>query len=569
MNSPSEAPAPPVHFRSLLLFISLLAVALFAIRITAPSDLLDYAQEWPTSYVLDVIHNGHWLVQTDVRGEVTSKPPLYTWLAAGLSRLAKDVNRLTLTLPAFFATWATALIILLAGRKFFGARAGFLAALVFLLSPTAAKQVALVRTDGLFSFTVGATALLVFRAWRRGGGWTWCWLAAAVATLTKGPLGVLLAGLGLLAVIWERRTGNAAPLQGSHWLGVILWLALAGGWFAWAYGELGRALSDRMLVRELAGRAISKGPGSSMGAGFYLPTLYFLSRFAPWSLLALVGFWRVLKRPAADATERRFERFLFCWFVGGLLIFSVAAHQRPDLIFPLVPPAALLAGHELARFFENKEDRTLFRAAMGVAGAVLVTVAVQYRIIRMKDDGVAQTLAVKELADSVRAQAGGNFPLVHVDTSPILQMHLGTACPLVPLERALQLLRGNEAAFVVVRKVDEVLPRLNTNSTHILAEAPPTRRTHMAVLGNRPKLAWTSPLTTLIGRLRLEMSGVKNFRRRADEFWLENESPAAYLELTNESNKPISVRVHFTGSGTASSEDVVVPPGETRKVICP
>jgi hypothetical protein len=30
-----------------------------------------------------------------------------------------------------------------------------------------------------------------------GSGWVWFWLAAAAATLTKGPLGVRLAGLGL------------------------------------------------------------------------------------------------------------------------------------------------------------------------------------------------------------------------------------------------------------------------------------------------------------------------------------------------------------------------------------
>lgn len=90
----------------------------------------------------------------------------------------------------------------------------------------------------------------------------------------------------------------------------------------------------------------------------------------------------------------------------------------------------------------------------------------------------------------------------------------------------------------------------------------------MAIVGNRPVLAWAGPLATVIGPLRLEMSGVRKFRRRAYEFWLENESPSAYLELTNESDAAISARVHFTGGGTALSEAVVVPAGETRKVIC-
>ncbi len=45
------------------------------------------------------------------------------------------------------------------------------------------------------------------------------------------------------------------------------------------------------------------------------------------------------------------------------------------------------------------------------------------------------------------------------------------------------------------------------------------------------------------------------------------ESPSTYLELTNESDTAIPARVHFT-SRPATSEAVVVPTAETRKVIC-
>jgi 4-amino-4-deoxy-L-arabinose transferase-like glycosyltransferase len=552
---------------SLGLVVVFTVTALFIARLLGPSDLIDYGQEWPTSYVLDAVKNGHWIVQTDIRGEITSKPPLYTWLAATAAVVAGGVNRLTLTLPAFLATGALALILLGFGAKQFGWRAGFLAAMVYLLSPVVAKQVALVRTDGLFSLTVAATALLAFRAWQTGKGWTWFWLAAAVATLTKGPLGVLLAGLGLLAVFWERRTGNPAPIKGSHWAGVCVFLVVAFGWFAAAYLEAGRALSDRMLVRELYGRAISKGEGSMMGQGFYLATAYFLSRYAPWSLLTCVALWRVWKEPAQDPSERRFDRFLFCWFVFGLAIFSLAAHQRPDLIFPLIPAAALLAGRELSRWLAGWSDRNLISAAAGVALVVAVGVGVAYGEPRLANEAVAQTLAAEKLADMVLQQVGDGFPLVHADSSPVMQMRLGTADPLVSPERAAQLLRGEAAAFVVVKDADATLARLSTNTVQVVAAAPRTRRTQMAVVSNRPKLAWSEPLTTVVGPLRLELSGVRKFTRRDNEFWLEVESKAVFVELTNESEKPIAARIHFAGEGVASTEVVTLPPDEMRKVI--
>lgn len=545
------------------------ATALFIVRLIGPSDLIDYGQEWPTSYVLDAVRNGHWIVQTDIRGEITSKPPLYTWLAATAATLVGEVNRLTLTLPAALATGAVALVLLTVGGQQFGGRAGLLAALVYLLSPVAAKQVALVRTDGLFALTVAVAALLAFRAWQTGSGWTWVWLASAAASLTKGPLGVLLGGLGLLAILWERRTGSPTSIKGSHRLGVVLFVLIAGGWFALAFAESGKALIDRMLVRELYGRAISKGAGSMMGQGFYLPTAYFLSRYAPWSLVTVLALWRVWRRPATELRPRQFERFLFCWFVGGLALFSVAAHQRPDLIFPLIPAAALLAGRELAGWLEGWSERKLSAVAIGAAAVGAAAVGMAYHKLRLANEAVAQTRAVEILGAGIRQQVGRGFPLVHVDSSPVLQMHLGTANPLVSLRRAAQLLSGEAAAFVAVNDADAALAQLATNGLFVVAEAPRTRRTRMAVLSNRPRLTWRGSLATAIGPLRVKLDGVKRVDHRAETFRLEADSKAAYVELTNESEKALNLRVQFVRDRLAEVQTVTLAPGEARKVSCP
>src|SRR5258708_32332104 len=95
------------------------------------------------------------------------------------------------------------------------------------------------RFDGLFALAVMLAARAAFHAWMRGGGWAWFWLAAAVSTLTKGPLGLLLAAFGLLAVAWERRSGTPKPLGGSQLPGVIGYLLLTVGWFVLAYRRLG------------------------------------------------------------------------------------------------------------------------------------------------------------------------------------------------------------------------------------------------------------------------------------------------------------------------------------------
>ncbi|OQY64577.1 MAG: hypothetical protein B6D47_13175, partial [Rhodocyclaceae bacterium UTPRO2] len=79
-----------------------------------------------------------------------------------------------------------------------------------------------------------------------------------------------------------------------------------------------------------------------------------------------------MRHPAVDAAARRFERFLFCWIVGGIVLFSLASHHRGDLLLPLWPAAALLAGREMARLAERM-GRPLTGAVL--AGLTLIILA--------------------------------------------------------------------------------------------------------------------------------------------------------------------------------------------------
>src|SRR5262249_20010909 len=133
--------------------------------------------------------------------------------------------------------------------------AGALGAFAYLCSHVGATQMATARWDGLFTLTVMLAALAAFHAWTVGRDWTWFWLACAAATLTKGPLGVLLASLGLGAVVWERRSGRPLSLAGPQLPGVTLFVAVTVGWFALAYHRVGPHLVDDMVWSEFVGNA--------------------------------------------------------------------------------------------------------------------------------------------------------------------------------------------------------------------------------------------------------------------------------------------------------------------------
>src|SRR5436189_5449171 len=98
-----------------------LALVMYVIRMTAPSDLADdYHQERAAAYVLDALINGHWICQYGAYGEVSSKPPMFTWLAAFASLPAGHATWFSLTLPGALATATIAALIFVVGSRFFG-----------------------------------------------------------------------------------------------------------------------------------------------------------------------------------------------------------------------------------------------------------------------------------------------------------------------------------------------------------------------------------------------------------------------------------------------------------------
>ena len=483
--------APPA--KTLFLLVTAAWAVIFFARLATPPDLMDKDQERPAAYIMDVVQNGNWLCQKDFVNDVTSKPPLYTWVGAALTWGLGfgRMTRLTLTSPSWLATLFTAWLMLAVGSAVFGRGAGFWGALFYLLSITGLRQVLLARTDALFAFTVFGAAMLACRAWLRGAGWTWFWLAAAAAALTKGPLGLVLAAGGLAATLWEKLSADPKPLRGSHWVGVGLFLLIGAGWFLWANAAMDGGVYRKMISKELVYHATTSHRDYVPGQFFYRPILYVLARSFPSSLFAFAGFWRVCRRPSADPTARRVERFLFCYFAIGLIIFSVAPHQRADLLWPILPPAIILAGREAARLFLPRRREQYVKVLMGAMAAVAAVAFIYYGFIDSRNKRVRRTVGMAELADAITREGGSPFPLIHVDTPYALQAYLNTLLPSASPARAAEALAGPRPAFVAVRRLKALEDALKAHGTPLvyrLARWPAEGEALVTIIGNRPNL---------------------------------------------------------------------------------
>jgi len=530
--------------------LALVTLVKFALVLAAPPELVNNNEERMAAYVLDAIEGGNWTAPRDDIGRLMSKPPLYAWLAALGTLALGGLSRGALYLPSALGTLGCAWAVFGAGRQGFGGDAGLYAALAYLLSGAADKQLVMSRYDGLFAAFVALAALAAWRAWSAGRGWTWFWLAAAGATMTKGPLGILLGALGLLAAAWERATGAPVGLRGSHRAGIALLAAVIGGWLTLAWLAHGRELVDLLLVEELVGHAV--GPATP-GFGVHRPLGYVLALLLPWSLLTAVGSWRVVARPAAEPSARRFERFVFCWLWVGLLVFVLGAHDRQRLVLPLVPAAALLAGRELAHGLGRLAPGLRARV---VAVAVVLWVGgsgVFFHLIRPGTADVTVTVAMRAAARAFQEQVGPGFPLTHVDAPFAFRFYLGQVRGGATPARATELLRGDVAVFVATREAEPLAAAGGPGHVREVWRWPSDGPAAVRVVSNHPRLERPDRLVYVAGPFEIRVDGAQPAETRRREVSFKAAGAGWTVQVLNLAPRPerITVRVAPPGEGAA------------------
>lgn len=434
--------------------LPLMAIAaLFAVRIAGPADLLDKDQPRPVEYVVDAVADRNWIIQRDAGGAVASKPPLYTWMAGAATLLTGGGSRTALYLPCAAAVAALALMAFAVGWRRLGFAAGMCAATILALTSDAQKQVALARTDAVFSACVAATAFLALRAWESGRGWMWFWVAGAVATLAKTPLGLVFAAGGLVAAWWGRHDATPRIRQqaSGHAWGVLLFLAIAGGWFLAAIATLGQPVIDKMIGRELVQHAVANDKGDPLWSTFPLPAWWYLTRFLPWSVPLVWAVWTVWRSPPASPRQRRLLRFCVCWLAAGLAVLTLSPHKRIDLAVPLLLPGALLSGWAVARWIGRWGDRRVVLASAFALVLGIGAVAVYQHVHRADEPRVVESEHLMSAIGRIERLrlAGATVGLHRV---PALSRYFIGGWP-APLdgEAARRLLAGAAPAAVVAR----------------------------------------------------------------------------------------------------------------------
>lgn len=313
-------------------------------RTLVPTDEGRYAE-----MAREMVATGDWITPRLNGIKYFEKPPLQTWMNAitfEVFGLGEWQARLWTGLSGLLGIF----LVGLAGTHLVNRRTGITAAIVLASSFWWAGLGHINTLDMGLSGMMTLALCSMLMAQRDNASKTeqrnWmllCWAGMALATLSKGPIGIVLPG-GVLFLytffardwrIWQRlHLGK----------GLLVFFAITAPWFI-LVSRANPEFLHFFFIHEHWERFTSKVHNRS-GPWYYFIPLLIVGIF-PWLGLVIRSMWDGATQRASNFQP---GKLLLVWAVFIFLFFSVSDSKLPSYILPIFPALALLIG----MYLENK-----------------------------------------------------------------------------------------------------------------------------------------------------------------------------------------------------------------------
>ncbi len=327
-----------------------------------------------------------WVVPRLFGEPFLEKPPLSLWLDAGAIRLFGASTGAVRLASAFAGLFSVMLLYGMLRRFGRPTSLAFGAALVLATMASYWSNVRGVGEDALLSLGVTLALLAFYQATRPEsqpganiGTWLLFTLGMAIATLSKGVLGLAMPGIVIFVYLVVTSVIDKR-LRIGDWLkpGLFTLLALVPLliWLGFLFQRGGMQAVGEVLWTNSVGRF----SGSFVEAGHYEPFYYYLAKlpeaFLPWNILVYLGLWHLRKSLARN----RYLLFFCIWLVAQFTLLTLASSKRTVYLMSLTPAAAVLAAEYARVLLDHLKDRkpALYRYHRQVIGGVFAVLIASY-----------------------------------------------------------------------------------------------------------------------------------------------------------------------------------------------
>lgn len=272
------------------------------------------------------------------------KPPLLFWLIAAASVATGGVDEISTRLPSLVAAVATLFLFFGIARRLFDRRIAWWATLILGTSGRILWQGRVGQIDMLLLALVTLAMYGFVRGWLDGrrGFYRLFFVAAGLATLAKGPVGLLPPLLSIMVFAWV--SGDRQRLRElGIGTGLALWAAVVLLWLVPAALSGGGDYLQTLLIKQNITRFADPWH-------HFHPFYYYLTTipadFFPWSLFLPGALWVAWRRSTNE--DRRGFLFALCWAATTVLFFSLSPAKRTVYVLQMFPALALVTAYLFA-----------------------------------------------------------------------------------------------------------------------------------------------------------------------------------------------------------------------------
>lgn len=360
-----------LHKRNLIILIVLGVFTLLPFLGMTDFNTKGAPREAVVSYTM--LETGNWVLPRNYGGDIAFKPPFFHWSIAAVSSVLGGVTEYSSRVPS-----ALALIVMMAGIYLFYSKrknptvALLTAGIAFTCFEVHRAGFAC-RVDTVLTVFI-VLAILQFYQWYEKELKGIPWLAVlfmSCATLTKGPVGIILPCMVIAVFLWIK-IGRFWKVSFTLAGIALLACVLPGIWYYMAYAQGGGQFLD-LMMEENFGRFLGKMSYESHENPAYYNVYMLLAGYLPWSILGLFSLFCLRYRKVSfkeslrqiPATAKNSDPVNLYSFLAITLIFifyCIPASKRSVYLLPIYP----FIGYFLAVYFQYLLQRG-WKAVKGFA----------------------------------------------------------------------------------------------------------------------------------------------------------------------------------------------------------
>lgn len=371
---------PYVFLTICALILYLAANSFLAITDTAESNYALTAKE--------MVLSGDWLSPQIYGHYWYDKPVFYYWELAlsfslfGFTEFAARLPSAILgTAGVLFTYWFTA--------RVYTRKLAFSAALILMTSVECWLLSKAVITDATLFLFMSACLAFFYLGYTENRRWYWAaYVMAALAVLTKGPIGIALPGLAALIFLAVRR--DLREMLHVHFFsGMLLFFLVAGPWYWFMYDVHGfDFLLNFFGVHNFLRATVSEHGNKNV---WYFYIIIFFAGFAPWSFTWPWAFWKYKK--SHQAPFKRTDAcavLLIIYAAVTFIFFTLVATKYTTYTYPSLFSLAILSAIMLQHWHLPVAKVSL---ACGFLLTVLAFTAAPPIMLHQSGKEIGQTLA--------------------------------------------------------------------------------------------------------------------------------------------------------------------------------